>query len=96
LDANEAERIGLVSIVVPHDQLMPTAMEFARKLATGPQPAIRWTKRALNQWLRVMGPAFDYSLATEMLGFFGPEVREGLQALRERRPPNFPTGQQRA
>lgn len=93
LDAKEAERIGLVSMVVPHDQLMPTAMEFARKLATGPQPAIRWTKRALNQWLRLLGPAFDYSLATEMLGFFGPDVREGLQALREKRPPNFPTAQ---
>jgi enoyl-CoA hydratase len=93
LDAREAERIGLVSLVVPHDQLMPTAMEFARKLATGPQPAIRWTKRALNQWLRVMGPAFDYSLATEMLGFFGPDVREGLRALRDKRPPQFPTAQ---
>jgi enoyl-CoA hydratase len=93
LDAKEAERIGLVSMVVPHDQLMPTAMEFARKLTTGPQLAIRWTKRALNQWLRVMGPAFDYSLATEMLGFFGPDVREGLHALREKRPPNFPTAQ---
>jgi enoyl-CoA hydratase len=93
LDATEAERIGLVSMVVPHDRLMPTAMEFAQKLASGPQPAIRWTKRALNQWLRVMGPAFDYSLATEMLGFFGPDVREGLQALREKRPPTFPTAQ---
>jgi enoyl-CoA hydratase len=92
LDAKEAERIGLVSLVVPHDQLMSTAMEFACKLASGPQPAIRWTKRALNQWLRLMGPAFDYSLATEMLGFFGPDVREGLQALRAKRPPNFPTG----
>ena len=94
LDAQEAERIGLVSMVVPHDQLMPTAMEMARKLASGPQPAIRWTKRALNQWLRVMGPAFDYSLATEMMSFFGSDVREGLQALREKRPPNFPTAQQ--
>jgi enoyl-CoA hydratase len=93
LDAQEAERIGLVSMVVPHDQLMATAMELARKLASGPQSAIRWTKRALNQWLRVMGPAFDYSLATEMLGFFGSDVREGLQALREKRPPNFPTAQ---
>jgi enoyl-CoA hydratase len=93
LDAQEAERIGLVSMVVPHARLMPTAMEFAQKLAQGPQPAIRWTKRALNQWLRMMGPAFDYSLATEMLTFFGPDVREGLQALREKRQPNFPSAQ---
>jgi len=91
LDAREAERIGLVSLVVPPEQLMPTALQFAQKLARGPQPAIRWTKRALNQWLRMVGPAFDYSLATEMLGFFGPDVREGLQALREKRPPEFPT-----
>jgi len=41
LDANEAERIGLISMVVPHEQLMPTAMEFAVKLSQGPQPAIR-------------------------------------------------------
>jgi enoyl-CoA hydratase len=93
LDAKEAERIGLVSMVVGHEQLMPTAMEFARKLATGPQPAIRATKRALNQWLRLLGPAFDYSLATEMLGFFGPDVLEGLKALREKRQPNFPSAQ---
>ena len=91
LDAKEAERIGLVSMVVPPEQLMPTALEFAQKLARGPQPAIRWTKRALNQWLRMLGPAFDYSLATEMLGFFVPDVREGLQALREKRQPEFPT-----
>jgi enoyl-CoA hydratase len=70
---------------------MPTALEFARKLATGPQAAIHWTKRALNQWLRVMGPAFDYSLAAEMLSFFGSDVREGLQALREKRPADFPS-----
>ena len=48
LDGKEAERIGLVSMVVPAEKLMPTAMEVARKLATGPQPAIRLTKQALN------------------------------------------------
>jgi enoyl-CoA hydratase len=35
------------------------------------------------------GPAFDASLALEMLGFSGPDVREGLKSLRERRPPKF-------
>jgi len=92
LDAREAERIGLVSMVVPHEQLIPKAWEVARKLANGPQPAIRWTKRALNQWLRLGGlVSFDYSLALEMLGFFGPDVREGLRSLREKRPPRFPS-----
>ena len=94
LDGKEAERIGLVSMVVPHEELMPTATEVAQKLASGPQSAIRWTKHALNQWLRMAGhTAFDYSLAVEMLGFFGDDVKEGLQALQQRRDPSFPSAQ---
>jgi len=92
LDGKEAERIGLVSMAVPAEELMTRAMEVAHKLATGPQPAIRWTKRALNQWLRQAAQtSFDYSLALEMLGFFGADIREGLQALQEKRSPNFPS-----
>ena len=92
LDSREAERIGLVSKAVPADQLMSTAMGVAQKLAAGPQPAIRWTKRALNQWLRQAAVnSFDYSLALEMMGFFGADVREGLTALQEKRTPNFPS-----
>ena len=92
LDGKEAERIGLVSMVVPHEELMPKAMEVARKLADGPQSAIRFTKKALNQWLRMAAhTAFDYSLALEMLGFLDDDVREGLAAVKEKRQPNFPS-----
>src|SRR5438552_908773 len=93
LDGKEAERIGLVSLCVPSDQVLPKAMEVATKLATGSQLAIRWTKRALNNWLRQAGPIFDHSLALEMLGFFTDDVTEGLQALRDKRPPAFPSAQ---
>jgi enoyl-CoA hydratase len=92
LDGKEAERIGLVSMVVPPEELMPKAMEVAQKLAKGSQPAIRFTKRALNQWLRLGAhTAFDYSLALEMLGFLGGDVREGLAAVKEKRPARFPS-----
>ena len=92
LDGKEAERIGLVSMAVPPDKLMSTAMEVAQKLASGPQSAIRWTKRSLNQWLRMAAhTSFDYSLALEMLGFFGGDIKEGLQALKEKRSPDFPS-----
>lgn len=92
LDGKEAERIGLVSMVVPHEELMPKAMEVVRKLADGPQSAIRFTKKALNQWLRMAAhTAFDYSLALEMLGFLDDDVREGLAAVKEKRQPNFPS-----
>ncbi len=93
IDGREAERIGLVSKCVPADQVLPSALEVAHKLATGPQNAIRWTKRALNNWLRVAGPSFDASLAWEMLSFFDDDVGEGLDALREKRAPQFPSAQ---
>jgi enoyl-CoA hydratase len=91
IEGREAERIGLVSLCVPPDRLMATARDVATRLARGSQPALRWTKRALNNWLRQAGPIFDQSLALEMLTFMGPDVREGARAIRERRPPEFPS-----
>ena len=94
LDGTEAERIGLVSQVVPHDELMDKAMDVAHRLAVGSQQALRYTKRSLNQWLRqAEHTAFDYSLSLEMLGFFGEDVQEGLDSVRERRDPKFPSVQ---
>lgn len=90
IDGKEAERIGLVSLCVPADKLIDKAMEVARKLARGPQQAVRFTKRSLNNWLRVAGPAFDASLALEMMGFFSADLAEGVAALQEKRQPSFP------
>ncbi|MCD0503168.1 enoyl-CoA hydratase/isomerase family protein [Bordetella petrii] len=89
VSGEEAERIGLVSLCVDEAELVAKAFEVAGKLANGSQTAIRWTKYALNNWLRLAGPSFDSSLALEFMGFAGPDVREGIQSLRERRPPNF-------
>ena len=91
LDGKEAERIGLVSLCVPPAELMPKAFEVADKLATGAQQAIRWTKRSLNNWLRMAGPIFDQSVALEMLTFMDEDVREGARAIREKRAPRFPS-----
>jgi len=91
VDGREAERIGLVSLCAPPEQLMDKAWEVANRLAAGPQNALRLTKRALNNWLRVAGPIFDASLAYEMLNFLEPDVQEGLAALKEKRPPRFPS-----
>jgi len=91
VDGKEAERIGLVSLCVPRAQLLDKAMATAQKLATGSQPAIRLTKRSLNNWLRLSQPAFDASLAMEMLCFMGNDVKEGVAALKEKREPRFPS-----
>jgi len=85
----EAERIGLITFAVDDDQLDAKSIEVATKLAEGAQSAIRWTKSALNNWLRMAGPTFDASLALEFLGFSSPDVREGLASHREKRRPRF-------
>jgi enoyl-CoA hydratase len=91
LDGREAERIGLVSLCVPPQELMARAVTVAEGLGRGSQRSIRWTKRALNNWLRQAGPIFDQSLALEMLTFMDADVREGVRAIREKRPPRFPS-----
>jgi enoyl-CoA hydratase len=89
ITGEEAERIGLVSMAVDPDAVLPTAIEIAAELANGATDAIAWTKYAMNNWLRSAGPIFDTSTALEMLGFAGPEVREGVASHREKRAPNF-------
>ncbi len=89
LSGAEAERIGLVAVAVPDAQVLESAFDVARTLAAGSTTAIRWTKHALNNWLRLAGPSFDTSLALEFLGFKLADVREGLAAARDKRRPDF-------
>jgi enoyl-CoA hydratase len=84
LNGEEAERIGLVSRSVPAAQVLPEATKVAEKLAAGSESAIRWTRQALNHWYRVGLPAFESSLAHEMLGFFGPDIKDRLDILRQK------------
>ena len=89
VDGREAERIGLVSLCVPDEELLEKAQAVATDLATGPRQAIRFTKRALNQWILQAGPIFDHSLALEMLGFFSEDMIAGIEGLRKRQKPKF-------
>jgi enoyl-CoA hydratase len=91
VDGKEAERVGLVSFCAPREEVLPKSLAIAAKLARGSQAAIRATKKSLNNWLRLAGPVFDNSLALEMLCFLGPDVKEGLDAMRSKRAPDFPS-----
>jgi enoyl-CoA hydratase len=91
LTGAEAERLGMVAKALPREQVLDESLKVAHSLATGSQPAIRWTKRALNNWLKMAGPIFDQSAAYEMLSFLGPDVSEGAAALRDKRAPTFPS-----
>ena len=89
LTGEEAERIGLVSLCVDDDEVTERATSIARDLASLPATAVRWTKYSLNNWYRQAGPLLDASLGYEFFGFGLPEAREGLAALKEKRPPDF-------
>lgn len=91
VNGRQAEQIGLVSLCVPPEQLHEKAMEVATNLAAGPRHAIRFTKRALNQWLLQAGPIFDHSLALEMINFFGEDMIAGVSGLRQKKRPLYPS-----
>jgi enoyl-CoA hydratase len=91
VDGPEAERIGLVTRCVPDDRVVEEALEIAIRLAAGSRTAVQWTKRIMNQWMVQAAPVFGESLALEMLGFLGPDAAEGVAAVKERRPPEFPS-----
>jgi enoyl-CoA hydratase len=89
ITGEKAEEIGLVSMAVDEADLEQTALSVATRLAKGAPMAISATKYALNNWLRMAGPAFDASLAMQFFGFGGSEPIEGLASHREKRPPVF-------
>ncbi len=89
VSGEEAERMGLVSLCVDDGKARERALEVCATLVDLPPAATRFTKYALNNWLRMAGPTFDASLALEFMGFSGPEVKEGVAAMREKRKPEF-------
>jgi enoyl-CoA hydratase len=91
LNGKEAERIGLVSMCKPAEEVLSTALQFADALGQKPQRALRWTKRCLNHWVRQAAPIFDLSVAYEGLNFMEPDAKEGLDAFLEKRKPHFPS-----
>ena len=90
LDAEQAKDYGLVSRVVPHDELMREARELAAKIAAGPPVAMKLAKRALYR-----GATADLVSALEFEGYMqsiclGTEdFREGMAAFLEKREPEF-------
>jgi enoyl-CoA hydratase len=78
ISAAEAERIGLVGRVVPREQVVPVATDYATRFTTLPQISLRFTKRGINQWYRLAElVAQDYATSLEALSFHAGELRGG-------------------
>ena len=88
--AEEALRIGLADMVVPHDQLMAKTMELANRLARGPSVTIELTKQAVYH---AMGASLETHAEYEenLLNkvHHTEDVKEGRLAFREKRQPQF-------
>jgi len=91
ISAQEAERIGLVTKVVPPDELMPTVKELATKLAKGPGLSIKFTKKAVYKGLQHndLLTQLDYESFAQGVCRQSEDHREGVKAFMEKRPPQF-------
>ncbi|HEX4889452.1 MAG TPA: enoyl-CoA hydratase-related protein [Alphaproteobacteria bacterium] len=88
--AEEAERLGIVSKVLPDDQLMAHTYAFAERLANGPSLAIRMTKKAVYDGLRsdLFQALESVSSHMGVLSFTHDHI-EAVKAFREKRKPEF-------
>jgi enoyl-CoA hydratase/carnithine racemase len=90
IDAAEALRIGLVSRVVEPEELMPAALEVARKIAAGPPIAIRLAKRALYKNAESdLRSALEFETFAQNACFETEDAREGIRAFVDKRAPVF-------
>jgi 2-(1,2-epoxy-1,2-dihydrophenyl)acetyl-CoA isomerase len=88
--ASRALELGLVTEVVPDEQLMATARSWAAKLAAGPPIAIRTTKRMMYKQLTMsLENALEDAALGTMVVNYCEDVKEGTAAFHEKRPPNF-------
>src|SRR5215470_13954865 len=88
--ARQALELGLVTEVVPDQELMPTAREWAERLAAGPPIAIRITKRMMYKQLTMsLDNALEDAALGTMVANYTEDVKEGIAAFHEKRPPKF-------
>jgi enoyl-CoA hydratase len=91
LDAERAYALGLVNMVTEPGDLLPSALELARDLASGPPKAMAAGKRLLDQGIELgLSEALELEIDTGRSLFGQAEAVEGMTAFAEKRPPRFP------
>ena len=90
IDANTADRYGLVNKVVPLDQLLPSARELAARLAAGPTYAHGVTKMMINnEWNMDIISALESEAQAQALMMMGDDHRIFYAAFKEKQKPKF-------
>jgi enoyl-CoA hydratase/carnithine racemase len=90
LDAQEALKVGLVSRVVPHDDLLTQARTLANQIAANPGGALRMAKKLLREGERLdFAPLLEMSASLQALAHKTPQHVEAVNAFVEKRAPDF-------
>lgn len=90
ITAKKAAEIGLINHCLPAEGLDAAVDAFCDRLLKGASSAIRWTKILLNLELkRIATAVIEAGVAYESVAVRTADHREGVQALREKRKPNF-------
>jgi len=90
LGADQAERLGLVTRVVPRDDLDATLDDLARRLAAGPPLALSSTKRLLDQSFGVsLAEALEAEAQAQAVNLGTRDVAEAMRAFLEKREATF-------
>ncbi|OGO01616.1 MAG: hypothetical protein A2Y59_00140 [Chloroflexi bacterium RBG_13_52_14] len=91
IDAREAERVGVVNKVVPHENLMAAALEMATKVAQNAPLAVAMTKSAIYRGLHEhdLAAHMDYEVYIMNILFSTEDFQEGMNSLWEKREPRF-------
>jgi enoyl-CoA hydratase/carnithine racemase len=88
--ARQALELGLVTEVVPDAELMARACQWAERLAAGPPIAIRITKRMMYKQLTMgLENALEDAALGTLVTNYTEDVKEGIAAFHEKRPPKF-------
>ncbi|HZS03871.1 MAG TPA: enoyl-CoA hydratase family protein [Blastocatellia bacterium] len=90
IDAATADRYGLVNRVVPHDELMKAAREWAERLVKGPALALAMTKTMLNnEWNMDLASAIEAEAQAQALLLMGEDHRRFFEAFKNKQKPEF-------
>jgi enoyl-CoA hydratase/carnithine racemase len=90
IDAAEAKRIGLASYVVPEEELISTALGLVRKISSMPLLTIKMVKESIYAHLETdLETALNREVANQAITFTSEDIKEGIAARQEKRPPQF-------